>query len=273
MCAITLCSVCPTSSGRTRKAASTRERAQDHLERRGSSEPDARAHRGPQAGSGTPGGAILRRLGAPLRPARGGVALSPGSFAPGPRPCWPGRRGRTTCAAACPRSRPAAAAAAARGRCRRRTRRSRCRTSRASRARARPRRRHRSVSARHRLARRARGCARSSRRSAPAPERRRQVADDVEAGRLGVVGLVDGGEPVEEVEALVAGRAQGGGPLGRGPRRGRPSGAHGVASAPAARGRAAGAPSTGGCSAARPRGARLQQRAGDLARAARRDPA
>ena len=65
----------------------------------------------------------------------------------GPRPApWPratpwrrGRRGRTTCAAACPRSRRAAGAGAGRVRCRRRSRRSRCRTSRGSRARARPR--------------------------------------------------------------------------------------------------------------------------------------
>ena len=149
MWAMTLCSVWPTSSGSTRKAASTATARSDDLEPRRHVE----AHRGPHSGPGTPGAWTRRRPGA----CAGVVALA-GLLGARPRPWRPGRRARTTCAAASPRSRRAAAAGAARGRCRRRSRRSRCRTSRGSRARAR-RRPGRRRSATAPAAPRARACA------------------------------------------------------------------------------------------------------------------
>ena len=81
MCAITLCSVCPTSSGSTRNAASTATARSDDLE------PRLAWHRAVTAlprGSGTPGGRRHARRQA--RPALGAAAWrapSPGSLAPG----------------------------------------------------------------------------------------------------------------------------------------------------------------------------------------------
>ena len=133
MCAITLCSVCPTSSGSTRNAASTatsRATATSQRSELSGHGPSTSGARTPGAGPGTPGGSILRRG----RPAPC-VAL-PRLLGPRPRPWRPGRPARTSLRSGCPRSRPAAAAAQAEVRAVG-DRRSRCRTSRASRARAR----------------------------------------------------------------------------------------------------------------------------------------
>ena len=197
MWAITLCSVCPTSSGSTRKAASTDSGPHGHLEQ---------AHRGPHSGGGTPGACTRRRL---------------GDFAPtrGPRraPCrrataWRrARRAGTTCAAACPRTRRAAAAGGSAGRCRRRSRRSRCRTSRRSRARARRRPAKTPVTESTGSPSATRVTSRMP-RSAPRRAHVEQVRGDVEPRRGLVVGAVDGAEPVEEGEALVARGLEGGAP-------------------------------------------------------------
>ena len=209
MCAITLCSVCPTSSGRTRKAART------PTVRRTTSRAGligawrAWSSRPPRRVGHTGRGDLAPAPGAPARPGRSvrSVPAAPRRPPPAPwppaTPCSPARRGRTTCAAACPRSPRAAAAGAARGP-EPSSNPSKLDAEHLVRLALVPGRAGPQVGeARHRPPLGRPGCARAAGAASRAPERAvDQVADDVEPGGLGVVGLVDGAEPVEEVEAL-----------------------------------------------------------------------
>ena len=206
MCAIALCSVWPDEQRQHEERAEHQHEAQHDLEHLGHSAPRAglrsdwrtgRSGRGPQtSGSGTPGGRSCAGSARRCRPRRTRRAPS--------RPATPwrrGRRARSPCAAGGPRSRRAAAAGRGAG-----GRRRRCRTSRRSPARARPPRRRRR-SPREHAGRRAGTRVRSSRCSRRAS--RPEVGHDVEARLVGVVELVDRGQPVEVGEPqLVAGGGQ-----------------------------------------------------------------
>ena len=190
MCAITLCSVWPTSSGSTRKAASTPTAREVDLE--------ASRHRGPHSGSGTPG------AGHPA--AAGGLACSALARLLGAGPRLGGAGGeherlaqRGALEAVGQQQRPQSQAGAVVE-----ARRSRARTSRASRARATRRPRKTPVRLGEAGARRDPGAEQDAAQRALACEPSMRWHDDVEARVPLVVGLVDGREPVEEGVCRVA---------------------------------------------------------------------
>ena len=180
MCAITLCSVWPTSSGSTRKAASTA------TARSTTSSQGARWSGSPRPPLGT-GDAGGLHAAAARRP--GGVVALARLLGPGPRLGGAGGEHERLAQRRALEALGQQERSQAAGRCRRRSRRTRCRTSRGSRARARPRRgRSRSATAPGRprgpasaaaptSARPARGCrAGGTRRRSPASSPSRSVS-------------------------------------------------------------------------------------------------
>ena len=195
MCAIALCSVWPDQQRQHEERAEHQHDAQRDLEHLGHSAPPpvsgaagrpAASGRGPQTcGSGTPGAGLAPAGRAPPCPS---TSDSPGSFAPGQ--AFATRAASTKSLRSGFPSKPSAAAADQV----RVARRSRRRTSRRSRARARPRPRRPRSPRRAPGRRPARGCAAAGARAAPM---RPEVGHHVEARLLGVVELVDRGQPVE----------------------------------------------------------------------------